>query len=230
MSDTVSISALFLELDTLLDTRFSTIIEMGEETVSKVLKNNYHGRFIDKFEGIDNDLFSSIYNNRDKRILKNTLVTPITFIINEFVTKTNKQNISSPIFLKPKIILNTYPYVLEESEVEVFIKILIQITNNQADIEIVNLNYQNMTPSYLNDEVSIMILYNYNQWLEEQVVLDNFKNKACPSITLFAPAIVFTESIEDIPIKKAFKAVEIMTEPFISLKLLPVEYFSFVKK
>lgn len=220
-------SALFIELDALLDTRIGALLKLGFDTVEKVLQENYIERLSDNFKNIDLKLFRQYYKERDKTILKNSVVTPMSIIINDFVKKTSKQNLTSPTVFKPKVILNIYPYELKKEEIQNLLYVLVNITDKLADIEIVNMAYEEISPSYLSLETSILILYEYHIWLETQTKIGNFKTKACPEISLLGPAIYFTEE-KIITDKNPFIAIEELTAPFIKLKLLPIKYFSFV--
>lgn len=222
MSDNVEYSVFLTEIDCLFDTRLSTLHSLNNNLLEEVIKKDYHNRPIDNFSSE----YNIAYKQRTKNILKDVILTPIFPMIKDFINKTLSQSVNTPFIYKPKIVINIFPYGLMEQEIDNILKSLIILTDKLADIEIINMSYEEITPLYLKNNVSIVTMYNYNEWLETHAKLETFKKQSCPEVTLFAPAIYFAkpEVIED----DAFKAMELLTAPFINLKLLPINNFSFI--
>lgn len=223
MTSEISYSSLLIELDCLFDTRLGALMLMGEETLKHALPQ-YFQRPIDYFKDINNNQFLHLYANRDKEVLKNTGITQFKNFIEEFVSKTNQQVMNSPFHYKPKIVINIHPYVLDEEEIKVIILGVKTFTKGHADIEVVDMPYEALTPSFLKANISIIILYEYYKWLDIHSASKAFKRTTCPEVTMMGPAIYFKKpsKIEDEP----FSDVEKLAAPFIGLKLLPVEFFS----
>lgn len=228
-------SSLMIMMDCLLDTRIGVIFSFGEETLNKVLNENYHTRQEDKFVGIDSQEFKQRYAARDKTTLKNSAVTCLIKLLQEFVFKTLNQSLVTPHHLLPKIVLNTYPYVLSEEETKVFIKILMHYTNQKCQVEVIYKSPESLTPKFVKHNFSVMIMYHYLEWLEFHSASEAFKTTTCPEVTLMGPALFFNgpPKQEEIQILERqnltpFRAVEMIASPFVGLKLLPVEDFSLV--
>ena len=207
------------------------IAKMGEDTLKAVLDSGYHDRYIDQFPGIDNARFKELYENRDKSILKQAMVTPIAALIKNF-TKVTLENINnSPFHYKPKVILNVHPYKLTESEIGVLITVLKSITLELADISVVDMAPSQITPLYVKTNLSAMVLYRYDLWLEEHCANELFTKVSCPDVTVFGPRIYFKKpdkapnAHED-----PFEAMQLLASPFVGLILLPVEQYSMVVK
>lgn len=220
-------STIFIELDALLDTRLGVLTSMGEDVLKTVLETDYLHRFIDRFKGIDNIEFERLYKARNKNVLRYTIVTPMSKFLREFAEKTIAQIKSTPFHYKPKIILNVYPYELSPEEEVIMIATVRAITKELADIELVKMSYEEITPSYVKRNVAIMILYDYATWLETQSTNENFKKITCPEVGLLAPRIYFKmpehpPNEDDDP----FKAMETLASPLIKLHLMPIENFS----
>lgn len=233
MSDNnIENSTVLIELDALFDTRISVLAKMGDDTLAAAIKENYHNRLIDFFKDIDNDLFRQLYDHRDKAILKDTIVTPMIVMLKEYCEKTLEQLISSPFHYKPKIMLNIFPYELLDEEIEVLIIAIANMTNKLADIQVVNMSYEDMTPMFFKEHISLVIMYEYYKWLEIHSEKGNFSKRACPEVTMFAPAIYFKspDKKQIKPDTNPFKAMETLAAPFIGLKLLPIESFSMILK
>lgn len=230
-------STLMVELDCLLDTRLGTLFSFGPEIMDTVLTEAYYQREEDKFPNVDDATFKSRYSQRDISVLKNACPTKIISLIQEFVVKTLNQSLVSPHHYLPKVVLNTYPYDLSDAECESMIKILMYFTKEKCQIEHVCLPYEALTPSYVKHAYSVMIMYDYRTWLECHAKTEAFKTSSCPEVTLMAPAIFFDGplKLEDMQMLEKqnltpFKAVEMIAAPFVNLKLLPIEEFSFIMK
>jgi len=234
MSENVQVSAVLIEMDCLMDTRMGTLVtHYSDEQVLDVLKNGYHDREFDNFHGIDYDEFHSLYRNRDKVVLKNSLRTNIMPVIDDFVRETIRNNISTPHVFIPKVIVNIYPYDLTMDEQSLIRDVMVQATRNHADIEIVSLSYDQLTPSYLRQEVSLMVLYDYDQWLEAQTINGSFKKQACPEIGMFSPAIYKKPELTDNDKRihaqfkmPPFEFLAKQIEPFVRAIFLPAHMFS----
>jgi hypothetical protein len=220
-------STLFVELDALLDTRLAILTSFGEEALKFNLTKNYFSRKHDFFIGINQEEYKIKYLNRDKSILKNSLSTELRNVINQFIQKTLLNRTTTPYQFLPKIIVNLYPYQLEEKEKQIILSSIIAMTHDLAPIEIVYLPYLEITPMYVKKNLSVLILYNYLEWLELQSKLNNFPKTICPEVTLLGPCIYFilpnnhTNTSEN-----PFGAIEHIASPLISLKLLPIHVFS----
>lgn len=231
MTKQLEISVVLIELDALLDTRLATIASMGDDMLESVLKSNYHQRLMDYFPGIDNEMFLQRYANRDKAILENALITPMGQMLKEFTYSTLKQMINTPYHYQPKIMLNVHPYKLTEAEITVLIEMIINLTNGKADVQVVDVGYEDITPSYVKKHISIMAIYDCYSWLEIHSQNEKFKRVTCPEVTLLGPAIYFKkpERQPDNTLE-AFEAMQTLASPLIGLRLLPVENFSMVFK
>jgi len=95
---------------------------------------------------------------------------------------------------------------------------------------LINISDQKLTPSFLKENLAILFMYDYNNWLDAQA--ENFKKLPCPEITLIAPELYFNKlpSKEDINTMKEqqidpFKATEILSAALIGLKLYEIDLF-----
>lgn len=231
MTETTS-SLLCIELDCLLDTRLATLYQIDPEAVKAVLDHGYLDRWTDDFP-VDRALFQTVYRARDRLILKNSVMTPMVRLCREFVQATLQQNLNSPYQYTPKIAVNIHPYDLEEAECEVFIRAIATAIHQPCDIQIIRYDYTQLTPTWLKQECSILVLYDYTAWLEYHSVHGEWKTVTCPEVTLMGPALYFKGPPSPTAMAEAhamhitpFEAMEQLAGPLIQLTLLPVRYFS----
>lgn len=227
-------SGLLVELDCLLDTRLGTLATyFSEETVLHVLKHGYHDREFDVFDGVDYDEFMDHYRNRGRTVLQNSIRTNFIPMMTEFIQETLNNNVNTPHIYLPKIIVNIYPYHLNTEEIRLIRDVVIKMTRQSADVELINLPHSELTPGYLETEVSAMALYDYDQWLEAQSLNDAFRKKACPQIGLFAPALYKKRALTDEDRRihsqlkmPPFEYLARQLAPFIRTIFIPVSMFS----
>ena len=222
---------IFIELDALLDTRLSTLYSIGPDAVVDSLTKNYFSRRIDTFEGVDKKVFSEIYKARDKVTLSNAVVTKAIGFVKELILLTTSQAIKTPFHTGAKLIINTYPYDLDESEVNAIVEGVVYAIDAACDVQAVSMSLKDLTPRYCKDNLGYMFLYDYIPWLEQQGY--NFKDLPCPEIMVIVPGIYFTE---EEPTKQEMteaiqsfmhplRAMEFVSAYYIDLKLYDIDLF-----
>lgn len=224
-------SKLLVDLDSLLDTRLALIYQKGTGFTDRALGSNYYQRTIDSFPGLPFDKFREAYKAREKTLLQNAVLTKINFLVREFVMSTLQQVTTSPFHMQPVVLVNTYPYVLTEVEETSIIRAVVSMTGGRADVGVVNLSPQEVTPKYLKREISLAIMYEGAQWVETHSALGTFKNVTCPDVGLLCPGLLFKEpderGLEECKRigKTPFQAFEELAAPLIGIKFIGVEHF-----
>jgi len=226
-------SNLLVELDCLLDTRLAVLYRHDIKAFEKAMKSQYPGRVIDAFSGINATEFRKLYKKRDKSDLKNALGTGFVSVIKDFTISTLQNNLDTPFRMAPVITINTYPYDLTEKELELVIMSIARKTKELADVTVVNISPEDLTPLYIKSMYSMVAMYDYVEWLEIHSANGNLKKTTCPDIGLLAPELFYLDlpSKEEISKIKAtgkspFEAMEELVSPLIALKFMPAEFFS----
>lgn len=230
-------SVLYIELDCLLDTRLAVLYSFGEALLKTAFTEAYYERVQDVFPGIDRETFNQRYVQRDKRCLKNAMATAMVQFVKEFVNETLHLAASSPHQLIPKVVVNTFPYVLTEEETTTLVKAFVVLTDSLCDVQLIHEPISALTPSFVKRHYSIMVMYEYYQWIEYHCANDGFKRVTCPEVSLIGPILYFKElpSAAELRLAKEinttpFRAFELQAGPFIQLALLPIENFSIALK
>ena len=166
MTQKIQTSTVLIELDALLDTRLATIASLGNDALDSVLASDYHNRLMDVWPNVDTAVYQHQYDHRDKTILSNAIITPMGQLLKEFTFGTLKQILNTPFHYQPKILLNVYPYDLTDTELEVLARSIIDLTGGKADVELINVDYESITPRYVKQHIALMVLYRYDNWLE----------------------------------------------------------------
>lgn len=225
-------STMMVDLDSLFDTRMATITRMGEASLKAALDGGYYRRTTDTFKGVDLVHYKELYAKRDAVTLAHAIVTPVAMLMKDFAAHTLKNIINSPYHYRPKIMLNMYPYVLTEEAQRVIIAGVRSATMRMADVEMVSYAPMVLTPAFVKRNLSVLILYHYDEWLDVHAKSEAWRTVQCPDVTFFGPMVSFKQAptlhgaTQDDP----FYAWEELSKPFIGLKLLPSEIFSLTVK
>lgn len=230
------LETIYVDLDALLDTRIGTISLIDNSAVSKILSSNtYHSRDMDIFEGIDNDTFKDKYKNRDKNTLVNSMLTNMVPLLGELVNKMLSQAINRPYHDGARIVINYYPYDLNNDEIEEICKAISVWLKECAPVSMISMSPKNLTPRFCKNNYSLMIKYDYEEWLD--INANEFKNAQIPDITMLVPALYFNNKPSDEELAKItkktmhpMKAIEFLASPLIGLELIDVAYFSIINK
>jgi hypothetical protein len=221
--DVIPKQTIFVELDALLDTRAACIASFGKEAIEQHITAGYYTRLTDAFSLPG---YVDKFRSRDKELLKDSMITPVFNMIVEFVSVTLKNNINSPQVYKPCVIVNTYPYILSDAECSKIVNILVHKTQGEADINIVTMDYDELTPSYVRQNVSLMVMYHAIDWLEAQADAGRFTTRACPDVSMLCPAL--GRGSKPLIDKDPFEVMETVSAPIIGLKFLPIESFCMI--
>ncbi len=219
-------SVILVDLDSLFDTRFATLCKYDFDLVTKLIETkSYHLRVCDSFDKLKYEDFRKLYEKRDKKLLSESLPTTMHLFIESLILRAKKTIIDNPIHFIPKLDINIYPYDLLEEEKEV-IKTNALISFG-CDVKIVNYSYEDLKPSVLSNKYDVFITYDYSEWLETHSKNELFKKERCPGVTFYVPLVILNEVDKSIP-KDIFEEIQNMAAPIISLRFLPVGYFSVV--
>lgn len=224
---------IYVTLDALMDTRIGTVARINEEAAAKALLGNYHQRQIDDFEGIDRQEYLDLYRQRDKVTLASSRPTGFLMSLREIVKQISEQGAVRPFHDGAHVVVNTYPYELEEEEISELGKAIAFWMGSYAAVELIHVPDEQLTPEYCKSRFSMMVMYEYEHWMNAQA--EAFKRCRLPQVLLLAPAIYFnrvpTQEELDKEMKESMhplKAMELLASPIVELRLMDVVLFSIV--
>lgn len=223
-------TAFLVELDALLDTRMALLYrELSEEDFELAVKSKYFTRHVDDYKNLPFEKFRGLYRDRTKALLKDAIVTKIIDMIREFAMAVISNVVSSPHHFEPVVYLNTYPYDLDDEEIAAIHDMVKLKLKNICDIEVINLSYKQMTPSFIkSNNISYLAIYDYVEYLNCHVNENEFSEVTNPDVSLVCPAIIFSrpDKIGNPIINDTFALFEEQMQPFISICYMPVSDFS----
>lgn len=226
---------LYLELDAAVDSRMATLAIIDPEAVSRMPPSNYLMRTRDVFSeyGVDHELFTVAYRNRDVQTLKNSVMTAIMTtvqqVIVEYVTTVNA-NRSGPA----EIDLNIYPYNLTAEQCELYAALIEFRLKGVVKVNVIRKEPNQLTLGALDSEYHTAIIYNWVEWA--CAIEESFKTEACPQLTVIAPNLLHgtDEGLDDPVTVAAFKAahptayMEFALMDKVGITFAPISQFSII--
>lgn len=218
--------AIYTDIDTLFDTRLATLNKLDPGYMEKSLSTDYYERVSNEFEGIDTESFKVAYASRDKNTLKFSMITPAIEVIRDFAKRTLTALINSPLRRQPKVIVNSYPYSLNDKEAELIITGIRKLTKEMIDIEIIHRPIEAITPEFIKENCAAMCLYDYGEWLGVHSSSGALQRTPIPNITLFTAALFSSkENVGLVFEGDPTRILEMRFKPFIGFSMIPVAFF-----
>lgn len=231
-----SIKRVLVELDSLLDTRIATVARMNSAAAVIMLDGRYQERDIDDFKVltnglIDNEAFDKQYSERDRETLKLARLTNIIKLIQFIVRETEIQKETEPFTNSLSIDVNLYPYILDSHEKELIVDMLTFYVGVEVYVSTVFYPLDAITPSFIKDKYSAVIIYQFNKWFELHA--KELNNIMIPRNMIFAPALLIKkpEEYKEMVIEGAenytpFNLLEMSLVDRLKLEMLKPSEFS----
>lgn len=232
-SELEKIFGIYIELDCLFDTRLATLGLIDEQLIPAAFEQGYHKREQDVFSPLRKDTFKKLYDLRDAETLRVAPITSCFKLLNDLVLNTLKIALDSPDCTGAKVFLNVYPYKLSNEEIGDLMDLIVTATKSQVQVEIIFASPEQLTVDYCDSNFVILVMYDYNAWLEANVLNGGFKKKNLTDLMLIGPKLYLhkvptPKEIRDLGVKgmTPFKAVTMLASSMIRLELLDIDVFS----
>lgn len=225
-------TVIYLDLDSLLDTRLGTLAKESTQLATKALDSGgYFSRVSDTFPGLTKEEFETLYDKRDVETLKHSLITNVSFFLQRLV----KDALAAAAVSDSKgdaltLVLNIHPYILADEEVEMLVGCVRHVTYSACGISVVSLPAQEMTLEQCKNNYDIMVMYDY----EKFIVAHEAKFAECrmPNVSLVAPEmfkakVPSKEEMAELKMAQynPFRITERSLAVAIGLKLMPISLF-----
>jgi hypothetical protein len=233
-----NIKGIYIELDSLFDTRLGIIAELGEKYVEQALNENYINRKRDSFSFISDENFKKLYELRDTKTLSLSPICSVQNLLVETCRKLVHVSLDSPEATGIKIFVNCYPFKLSDQEAGDILDLVVNITKAIAQVELIYKSPEQLTVDYCDEFFDILFIYDYNNFLETNVKNGQFKKKNMTDKILIGPELHLYKEITEsdlqeiyrrFPVVKGYKldkALKIMASPVICLEVIEPSVFS----
>lgn len=218
-------SKLYIDLDSILDTRISTLAKLDTVVAGALLKSEaYWLRETDNWElltqgRISQEQFDNEYGKRDKELLKTSYITgifaPLTKLIADNELAIAEGGMNKPISFE----INIWPYKLEPEEMDVFIDLFRYRLGVDVTVTLCSVSLDMLTPTYLTDHYAGAFLYPFHQWIK--LHLAELIKANHPDFTLVAPKL-FEQDVSRLTIDE--KRDEITTFRLFLLEYMDISF------
>lgn len=228
---------IYIDLDSLLDTRLGTLIQINEIAAIEALDNGYHARISDDWSKLTPNInqaeYNSRYKTRDIETLKVSRCTNAVPIINELSKSLIEAAIYTPEVSSVAVEVNLYPYKLSSDEVKMIEDVVRYYLSVNTNIKTTYLTPEQLTPDVIYLHYDGLIMYDFNAWIVSQV--ERLKEKRLPTVTIMAPALYANKipdkdeiTFEDTGEISPFASLELVLCEYVDLHLLDAKYFSLI--
>jgi len=231
------IKGIYIDLDSIYDTRLGCIAEVEPELVKLALDQGYLDRRADNFSFLKNETFKELYNSRNIDTLRVSPYTQIFDILNAACNKMLKNAIDSPDLTGVKLYINIHPYKLSDEEASDLLDLVVTRTNKLVQVQIVDYSQEELTFSLCRKYFDILFMYDYNSFLEYNVVKNEHKKSTLYDRMLIAPEIYYREFSKTeldamyrknplISGKSIADIMKMTASPVVILELIEAKHFS----
>ena len=210
---------IYVELDTILDTRLGTLFLIDESLVRGAFTGQeYMGRVKDNFGWIGSKLFKKIYECRDQSVLQVSEVTPMVNMVNDYCVQAMSSDIMSGGKGDIKIYINTYPYELTEEFKE-------EMKDKMGDLftsvhEIVIVDGEHISGEWLQENIGMAVMYDPMSYVEKDMAVAGKTNPL--DVVLVGPMSIAGKGQ---PNEDMWKNMQISVATYIKLRLMPMMEF-----
>lgn len=226
-----ALDGILVDLDCLLDMRFAVLSSIDEVKASELLRTDeYFTRNADVFSGFDEANYRGVYSKRNTEHLQYAIMTNSSEMMLKLVKDLRLQATSTPYTDGSHLVINTYPYRLTDEATQELVDCVYIHTQGLVEVSAIHMPPEEITPQYVKAHFSMLIVYEYDQWLE--LHYKELVKTPLTEIIMCAPAILSqhlsVDQINRIIIEHLvhpIDAKQIAASPMITLRLIDVRYF-----
>ena len=196
---------LLVDLDSLFDTRLPVLMGISEAAAYNVLNSGYYyTRVKDEFDLIPASIFRTIYRYRTKGVLEYALPTHIFNVMASLLDDIYRDDTKNVLNKDDKYLyINLYPYELSVNEKDILSKAIKQLIP-PVNIKFINVNNVELTPKWIYNNVSSMIKYDLQDWVEWHVSDLSLLEQPILDVLCICPT-----RLDDMMSKNTFKKEEV---------------------
>lgn len=188
----MSLVRLLTELDAILDTRLSVVMQLDDEASVRLISNPaYYERAQDLMEplcGIDEARYQAAWLARDKSALMGAMVCNSLDLVNYAMREIEHRSITDPETDGAALDVNVYPYKLTDEEKRMYALSIAELVGYKCQVRMIDEPWGALTPAVIRERYAGMILYNYAEWMG--AVSEKLFVLGIPRVTMVAPMLV----------------------------------------
>lgn len=216
---------IYAELDVLIDTRATLLRWLDPELFKQsLISGRYQKRFKDQFYYLGSNLFKELYRRRDKEVLQSPKYTYIVEFLNQLSFTYREDSVLQGGSGDVEIIINVYPYVLSEEELETLEKKFME--RFKSIRKVITCNIENVTPKWLKEkDVITLSMYNGIKWVNKNLTRGLLRKDPISEMLLLTPKLIDGGKV-GVQTEEILAEFELMSNPYINLQFVEVNYFN----
>lgn len=219
---------IYVDIDSLYDTRYTLINKLtnGNRLIIGLEITEYLLRNRDNFGTMSNTIFNYFYKYRNKNLLMESEPTYVFNLVQDTINDLILANANNE---EINVVINMYPYVLNEKENEIFLSIFKTMFKN-VSIELCYINMLKYPLSKVSGKYNVMIMYNGMEWIESKQKSNEIINNPITNIVLYTPWLLYGNILtKELEANKGEyeKQVQELLKLIVHIKFLPVLVYCF---
>lgn len=231
--DNAAKPGIIVDLDALFDTRLSTLHRIDPMLAAHALQDGYQEREEDAFKYCSFDTFKEVYKLRNEETLGGSVMTSVKDIVIDFMRDcvSHLKSEKSKNFVS--VYINVWPYKISADAVGDILKPFYDAVDGKANIHVVNLKPEELTPEVCKNNFSYVVKYDYMEWLIKLGELGLLQKTPLQEITLIAPRLYPGGKPSNVEVEEVsrsqmepYQCAELYFAPYIKLELYVSRLFS----
>lgn len=238
---------LYIELDSVLDTRLGTISKVSLALAEGLLRSTqYFERDQDIFDGVPVMEYARLWKERNVETLKRSVLTNlISQHVRHVLEQLKYQAMTQPKHDSIRVDINIYPYRLSQEVEAELVRVIEYHLNGGAvpsaeerslvRVEIIDRRPEAMTPSFCKERYGAMWMYDPGPWLGSQN--EAFNTLRIPEVLVYVPKLYHGKKPNEAELSEIRMAVqgrtsdpftlaEMQLSPIAGVQMLDVSDFS----
>ena len=223
---------IYIDLDSLLDTRLGIISMLDETAVEAMVKaGHYWTRVYDDWEvltegKVTNTAFNEAWEQRTNEVLRASMLTeifgPLRNILTLYTQNIKEGHVDKPLCMT----VNMYPYTLSDDEQEGISEALKYHVGADFSVFFVSITDDELTPALLFSRYDAAFMYHFHKWIVKHGFA--LANQPTPDFVLMVPRL-FTKDPTDLSQdaqKDEFLVTALQLRYYINLEFIGSHCFS----
>ena len=230
------IAKIYVDLDSLLDTRLGTLALISTDFAFDVTTSkDYYVREEDLFQTeaagkLSKELFTQVHTARRAEVVRNSLRTRIPDFVLKLATNLFFHALSTPWQSGVEVEVNSFPYVLSDEEAKELLASMAALFDANFTIRLVNKRYEDLTIEYVRENYRAMVMYTYHEWMN--LHSKDLQKKPLKDLSLYVPRLYYIKKpTREELVEFAKNNQDVFTfhqaamRPFVMIQHMPIALF-----
>lgn len=226
-------SKIYLDIESLLDIRQAILSKLMniKDLVEYINSDEYNFRKTDIFP-IDMSSYKSINDKHEIDLLERSTVTFILNAVRSKLENLEKRNSFYGETKIPEVLLNIYPFNLNEKQIDILQNLLFVKLDSKCIITVINKPISELTPYFIKSlDIIVCYIYNFTEWLNKHT--DALSVTKIPDTMFYFPSIYKLEDtnnelekINKLGFKDIFSYIEFLYSSIANITFLPIIFYT----